>query len=322
MVAEPRKAGIGHDGGDGDQRLGPSETPGVLVVGEAITAFMHYPGDGELFFHGPLPSGAPAIFASAAARLGLRVDLAASVGDDVFGRQLYDRLVGHGVSTSLLSVDRSRPTATTFVTYHEDGSRDFVFHVEATAAQSVEPGLLDRLAARPDWLHVSGSAMAFGGATAETAWRAVERAREWGTPVSLDPNVRKEVLQGGDFRSRFQELLECASVVFASRGELEALGVSDSSVTGRGSVLVRKNGASGAVVTTSSGSTTVPAPSVPEVDPDGAGDIFAAGYVAATLLGHPPEAAARAGCVVAAESVQVRGPMESDVGHVSTYLGR
>jgi len=301
--------------------LGLFKTPTVLVVGEAITAFMHYPGDRELFFHGPLPSGAPAIFASAAARLGLRVDLAAAVGDDVFGRQLYGRLAQHGVSTNLLAVDRSRPTATTFVTYHDDGSREFVFHVDATAAQSVEPGLLDSLAQAPDWLHISGSALAFGGATAEAAWRAVERAREWGTPLSLDPNVRKEVLHAGS-RDRLDAVLECARVVFASHGELEALGVSDSSVTGRGSVLVRKSGASGAVVTTSSGATAVAAPSVPEVDPDGAGDIFAAGYVAATLLGHPPEAAARAGCVVAAESVQVRGPMESDVGHVSTYLGR
>jgi sugar/nucleoside kinase (ribokinase family) len=75
-------------------------------------------------------------------------------------------------------------------------------------------------------------------------------------------------------------------------------------------------------VTSSSGSTAVAAPSVSEIDPDGAGDIFAAGYVAATLLGHRPATAARAGCVVAAESVRVRGPMESDVRHVSTYVGR
>jgi sugar/nucleoside kinase (ribokinase family) len=295
--------------------------PSVLVVGEAITAFMHYPGDRELFFHGPLPSGAPAIFASAAARLGLRVDLAAAVGGDVFGRQLYDRLVRHGVSTNLLAVDPARPTAATFVTYHEDGSRDFVFYVEATAAQSVTPEVLEALTEAPDWLHISGSALAFGGATAETAWRAVERARAWGTPISLDPNVRKEVLHG-DVGDRFHALTEWARVVFASQGELETMGVPDSSVTRRGAVLVRKNGADGAVVTTSSGSTAVAAPSVSEIDPDGAGDIFAAGYVAATLLGHPPATAARAGCVVAAESVRVRGPMESDVRHVSTYVGR
>lgn len=293
----------------------------MLVVGEAITAFMHYPGDRELSFHGPYPSGAPAIFASAAARLGVQVELAAAVGDDPFGRQLHDRLARHGVSTRLMAVDGSRPTATTFVTYHDDGSRDFIFHVEASAATSVDPGVLTRLSQRPDWLHVSGSALAFGGSTAETAWRAVERAQESGTPISLDPNVRKELLHGG-FRDRFHALLELAAVVFASQGELETFGVPESVVTGRGAVLVRKHGAAGAVVTTSSGSTPVAAPTVPEVDPDGAGDIFAAGYVAATLLGHTPETAARVGCLVAADSVQVRGPLESDVSHVSTFLRR
>ena len=301
--------------------MGLVRTPSLLVVGEAITAFMRYPGETELSFHGPFPSGAPVIFASAAARLGVRVELAAGVGADPFGVQLYDRLVRHGVSTNLVTVDPSRPTAATFVTYNQDGSRDFVFYVEGTAAQSAEPEVLERISGGPDWLHISGSALAFGGYTAETVWRAVERARERGTPISLDPNVRKEVLHG-DFRDRFDVLLERAAVVFASQGELETLGVAESVITARGAVLVRKNGADGADVTTSSGSTHVDAPVVSEVDPDGAGDVFAAGYVAATLLGHIPEVAARIGCVVAAESVQVRGPLESEVRNLSTYVGR
>jgi sugar/nucleoside kinase (ribokinase family) len=295
--------------------------PRVLVVGEAITAFMRYPGDGEQPFHGPFPSGAPVIFASAAARLGVHVDLAAGVGDDDFGRQLYDRLVRHGVSPGLLVVDGARPTAATFITYQADGSRDFVFYVEATAAQSVAPSVLATISSTPDWLHISGSALAFGGATAETAWRAVELAGQRGTPVSLDPNVRKEALLGGS-RERFDAILDRAAVVFASTGELEMLGVDESAVTSRGAVVVHKNGAAGAVVSTAAGSVQVDAPVVREVDPDGAGDIFAAGYVAASLLGHAPAVAARVGCLVAAESVQVRGPLESAVGHVSTYLGR
>jgi tagatose kinase len=300
--------------------MNQSTTPRVLVVGEAITAFMRYPGDGIESFHGPFPSGAPVIFASAAARLGVHVDLAAGVGDDDFGRQLYDRLVLHGVSTSLLIIDGSRPTAATFVVYQADGSRDFVFYVESTAAQSVNPSVLATISEAPDWLHLSGSALAFGGATAETAWRAVELAGQRGTPISLDPNVRKEALLGHG-RARLDAIFDRAAVVFASTGELDMLGFDESAVTARGAVVVHKNGAAGAVVSTAAGSMQIDAPVVQEVDPDGAGDIFAAGYVAATLQGHAPEVAARVGCIVAAESVQVRGPMGSPVGHVSTYLG-
>jgi sugar/nucleoside kinase (ribokinase family) len=296
-----------------------STKPRVLVVGEAITAFMRYSGETELSFHGPFPSGAPVIFASAAARLGVDVYLAAGVGDDPFGRQLHDRLVMHGVSADLLVVDGSRPTAATFVSYHADGSRDFVFYVQSTAAQSVDPSVLTKVAGAPDWLHISGSALAFGGRTADAAWRAIEQAERAGTPISLDPNVRKEALLG-DSRGRFDAVFDRAAVVFASEGELEMLGVSESAVTARGAVVVHKLGAAGAVVSTSSGSARVVAPLVQEVDPDGAGDVFAAGYVAATLLGHPPETAARVGCAVAAESVQVRGPLESTVEHVSAYL--
>jgi tagatose kinase len=298
----------------------PSASPRVLVVGEAISAFMRYPGEQVLAFHGPFPSGAPVIFASAAARLGLTVELAAAVGDDVLGRQLLDRLAEHGVSTRLLHLDRTRPTSAVFVTYHDDGSRDFVFYVEATAAQSVPPDLpLDETAGPPDWLHVSGSALAFGASTGEATWQAIERAVERGRPISLDPNVRAEAPLG-EMRARLDVAFAHATVVFASAGELETLGVPDAAVVERGTVLVRKLGAQGAVVITRSGATHVTAPAVREVDPDGAGDIFAAGYVAATLRGQTAEVAARVGCLVAAESVQVRGPLESRVQPLAAYL--
>ena len=57
--------------------------------------------DGELVspghWAGPFPSGAPAIFASVAARLGAPTALAACVGDDAFGRALIERLRRDGV---------------------------------------------------------------------------------------------------------------------------------------------------------------------------------------------------------------------------------
>jgi sugar/nucleoside kinase (ribokinase family) len=56
------------------------------------------------------------------------------------------------------------------------------------------------------------------------------------------------------------------------------------------------------------------------VDPDGAGDIFAAGYVVAAAMGIAPRECARVGVAAASASVAVHGPMESTIFPISRYL--
>ncbi len=292
----------------------------ILVVGEAITAFMTYPGESELAFHGPFPSGAPVIFASASARLGAEVDLVAGVGDDAFGAQFRARLARDGLALRNLVVDPVRPTASVFIWYEGGGRRKFGFHVEGSAALSAGPETLD-VDPPPDWLHVSGATLWFGGATGETCWRAVERAIRDGVRISFDPNVRANDLSERT-RRQFEVLLDAAEVVLASAGELEALGGDEVAITGRGAIVCHKNGPNGATVVTSDGRWRVPAPAVTEVDPDGAGDIFAAGFVVARLAGLDPVASARVAVQVASDSVGVRGPLESTIDSLDQYLAR
>lgn len=292
--------------------------PRILVVGEAITAFMHYPTDAPLAFHGPFPSGAPVIFASAAARLGADVELAAGVGDDMFGAQFKERLAAHGVSTRCLVVDPRAPTAVVFVTYEADGNRSFMFHLEGTAGLQVGAGVLDRAAAA-DWLHVSGATIWFGGPLGATAWFAVKRAIAAGTSISFDPNVRAADLTP-EVRRQFDVLLGVARVVLASAGELEAIGGSEAAIVERGGAVCYKGGAAGATVVTACGRWSVPAPKAAEVDPDGAGDIFAAGYVVAAALGAEPRDCVRVGVAAASASVEVMGPCESTILPIEQYL--
>src|ERR671917_372453 len=100
----PRASGAGdpwdhgahavHDARPGARRM-------ILAVGEALMEFRRASLDGRLTapgeWAGPFPSGAPAIFASVAARLGAPAGLAAAVGDDRFGRALAERLGRDGV---------------------------------------------------------------------------------------------------------------------------------------------------------------------------------------------------------------------------------
>ena len=73
----------------------------IVVIGEILVEIMaDSPGAGFLepiALTGPFPSGAPAIFADQAARLGQPCAIVSAVGDDDFGRLNIDRLHRDGV---------------------------------------------------------------------------------------------------------------------------------------------------------------------------------------------------------------------------------
>ena len=288
----------------------------LLVVGEALVEFYRPARDvpldrpGEMV--GPFPSGAPAIFASVAARLGVPTELCSVVGDDPFGRLLVERLSKDGVDVCGVRVDPERTTATAFVAYSSNGERTFVFHVRDSAAGRLR---LEDLGDRPErceWLHVSGSAVALGASLGATAVEAVRRAKAAGARVSVDPNLRPEV-GAPDVRVTIAAMIEQADVVFPSEGELRALGLDEDRLVSGGVSVLTTLGPKGARVRGLDVDVLVPAPEVREVDPTGAGDTFAAGFVAARLKGFDPASAVRLGCERAARSVETIGPMESTV---------
>jgi sugar/nucleoside kinase (ribokinase family) len=288
----------------------------LLVVGEALAEFMRprrdSPLDETAEMIGPFPSGAPAIFASATTRLGVATQLCAVVGDDPFGTLIRDRLRQDGVDTTRVLVDRTRATAVAFVAYASTGERSFVFHVSGSAAAQLQPGDLGDRPEQADWLHISGSSLALGSPLAETVIEAVRRVKQAGGRVSVDPNVRAEAVTPSAVAS-IRSLVRQADIVLPTAGELEALGLDEAELLASGAIVCTTLGADGARVRSKELDVTVPAPPANEVDPTGAGDIFAAGFIAATLDGEAPVEAARLGCRLAARSVEVLGPMESPI---------
>ncbi len=73
----------------------------IVVAGELLAEFVAAERgqgfDTPGLFAGPFPSGAPAIFADQAARLGARVAYAGCVGRDAFGDAIVARLERDGV---------------------------------------------------------------------------------------------------------------------------------------------------------------------------------------------------------------------------------
>jgi fructokinase len=263
---------------------------------------------------GPFPSGAPAIFASVAARLGAPVTLAAAVGDDRFGEALRERLGRDGVRTGAVRTVAGRATAVAFVAYRDTGARDFWFSVHDSAAMEVDPREVERIAGEAEWLHVSGSTLAFGGALADAVDAAAAVVLRNGGRLSLDPNLRPDA--PGHARERTVRLARAAHVLFPSEGELAALGMTDDELLQGGALICHTRGGAGALLdgrAVGPDPIAVPAPAAEEVDPTGAGDTFAAAFVTALREGDRPVAAAELACELAARSVGVLGAMESPV---------
>jgi len=291
----------------------------ILAVGEALVEFRRLTPDGRIAaageWAGPFPSGAPAIFASVAARLGAPSALVASVGADALGDMLLSRMRRDGVRTDALGVQPARRTAVAFVAYDATGDRDFWFSVPDSAAVVVDHAGLDRIAGHADWLHVCGSTLTFGGEVADAVEATAARVRAAGGSLSVDPNLRPNASAAALARTR--ELARDADVLFPSDGELDALGLAEDELLARGALICHTRGAAGAVVSghaVGPAPVVVPAPPATEVDPTGAGDTFAAAFVTATRAGADPVSAARTACAIAARSVAVMGAMELTVG--------
>ncbi|GIV16627.1 MAG: carbohydrate kinase [Armatimonadota bacterium] len=296
--------------------------PHVLSLGELLVEVMRpavdQPLDEPGQFVGPFPSGAPAIFIDAVARLGVSCGFIGVVGDDPFGKCVLRRLKGDGVDTRHIRVVSHRTTGIAFVSYRSDGSRQFLFHLPQSAAALLSPEDV-----REDYLHdvralhITGSALSISESAREACYRAIRLCKQRGALVSFDPNIRPELLGLEVVRMLCEPVLQSCDVLLPSGAEATMLtGDADEETACRNLVargvpiVVLKRGAKGCVVFTDQHRVEIPAYPVTEVDPTGAGDAFAGGFVVAMLRGMSVTEAARFASAIGALAVTQQGPME------------
>jgi sugar/nucleoside kinase (ribokinase family) len=288
-------------------------TQHLLVVGEALVEIMR-PHLGIPLavtgpFQGPFPSGAPAIAADAAARAGAAVSLIAAIGNDPFGRLLTTRLSAGGVNTTGMRILDDAVTGVAFVSYDQTGQREFIFHVADAAPSKLHPSDLGTFPERATWIHVSGSSLALSDQLAATVLEAVERVLASGGSLSFDPNLRKGSAGASVALPGAERLLEAATLILPSVGELEALGTSAVALAHRGALICETDGRHGARLYQGSDVTLIPGIPAREIDPTGAGDVFSGIFLATFMSTADPLRAAHAANTAAAAHVTTMGPM-------------
>jgi len=296
----------------------------IVTFGEVLAEFMTIEVNQSLGkpgqLAGPFPGGAPAIFIDQAVKLGSTAAMVSCVGDDAFGQMLTQRLADDGVDVSAIATRAEQTTASAFVTYYDDGSRDFIFNIANSACAHIEPRQFDEPLKGCKLFHIAGTAL-FSGHMIDLARSAVDRVHAQGGRVSFDPNVRKQMLARQGARQALTDLLSRTDILLPSDRELNLLVDCDDDEKAVQKALelgvseiAWKHGKSGCRYydgqSDGKASREVPGFSVDEVDPTGAGDSFGATFCTLRSQGMAADEALMYANAAGASAVSRRGAME------------
>ncbi|MBA2691980.1 MAG: sugar kinase [Rubrobacter sp.] len=295
------------------------DTPSVVAAGETmVLATPRQPGRlrhaGELEFK---IGGAESNLAIALSRLGVHSGWASRLGDDEPGQLVLDKIRGEGVDTSRV---RRVPEAPTGLYLRERVGREarvYYYRENSAASMMVADDDLDAdYFAEADFVHLTGITPALS-ESCRTFVRALVRKLEK-TParLSFDVNYRSKLWAAGEALEFVEEVLPAVDLLFVSGEEARAMWGRDDEGLLRelgelgAEEVVLKRGKEGSVALVGGEIFEQPGFEVAEVDPIGAGDAFAAGYLAGLLWENPPEERLRIANAMGAYSVMTLGDYE------------
>jgi 2-dehydro-3-deoxygluconokinase len=277
----------------------------VVCAGETMVAFVA--GDHPRAFTAHA-AGAESNTAIGLARLGVATRWVSRVGDDPLGRMVTDDVGEAGVVVDV-EVDGERPTGVLIRT--RTGEHPSTTYLRrGSAGSALGPADVRRIGS-PAWVHVTGITPALSGDARRFIADVVGRRGHGAACVSFDLNFRPALWPDAATAARvLTPIASLADVVFVGDDEADLLyGTTDPDTLaarfdrGGDRHLVLKAGSHGAAYVTADAVVHQRALPSPVVDVTGAGDGFAAGYIAASLGGWSPTDRLRLAHVVGARVV-------------------
>ncbi len=306
----------------------------VAALGEAMLEFNQTrPGEPQYLqgFGGDTSNAA-----IAAARAGARSAYITRVGADTFGSALLDLWRREGVNTSAVQRDAAAPTGIYFVT-HGNSGHEFSYLRAGSAASRMTPlwlssgsetgsnsaiGVQEKgratspadVIAASAILHLSAITLAISLDACDTAFAAMAHAKESGTRVSFDSNLRLKLWPLARAQACIAHAVCLCDIFLPSledmvtlTGLTDPVQIVDWSHAHGAQTVVLKLGADGALVSDGQQRQHVNGQRVTVVDATGAGDCFCGNLLARMALGDDVFIASRYANAAAALAVQGYG---------------
>lgn len=170
----------------------------------------------------PKVGGAPANVLGAFARLGGKSELITQLGDDGFGRKIFDELKGFNIGLKNVLFTKKANTALAFVSLNTDGNRTFSFYRNPSADMLYDGGnLTDKTFEDCFALHFCSVSLG-NFPMKEAHKKAIEFAKKNGALISFDPNLRFPLWENKeDLKNAVCEFLPMADIIKVSDEEIE-----------------------------------------------------------------------------------------------------
>ncbi len=296
----------------------------LLSIGEMVIDFL--PGDQEGVYIRKA-GGAPANVAIAVARQGCEAAFCGMMGNDDFGRFLYQTLLDDQVEPVVKELTDEAITTMAFVSLDPHGDRSFTFARKPGADMFLTPEHITPEALAAATVVHAGSCSLSREPAADATVYALRSGHQLGKLVSFDVNYRN-LMWNDDQQAcarAVTDILPYVDILKISEEEADMLG-GEHSIPGlmekmRISLVIETLGSAGARYYWNGTTGSVPALKAVCVDSCGAGDAFWGGFLAylmksgVTAPGHLNEALLRTaiehGNIAGWLCVQTKGAIES-----------
>lgn len=275
---------------------------GLLVADVVARPVDAYPRPGELILCDemrPLIGGCAANTGIGLQKLGVSTGIVGKVGRDGFGDMVRGILSEHQLDVRGVATDEKAATSATMVMIAGDSERSFIHHPGANATFTADDVNWE-LVREAKLLHIAGHFLmqSFDG---EPCAQVLRRAKELGLTTSLDTawdasgrwmeTLRPTLPYIDYFVPSYSEAKKCVPPPASGRHTPES--VARAFLAEGVGVVALKMGEAGCYITDGENEWKIPPLRVQAVDANGAGDAFAAGFLAGVLHGYDLEKTGR-----------------------------